>query len=318
MTRQLSRLILVFLTFNLSIGLAGYCHAQAKPKKGRKKIEAPPVERVLLETKDGVELQADWFGGVGGKETLPVILIHDWDSDRTALRPLAEYLQTKHGHAVICPDLRGHGESLYAKGYDKELDRSRFKKTEFASMFEDIDQCRRFLQEKNDEEELNLDMLVVLACGKMNMHAASWCISDWQWGRVGGIKQGKNVKTLIMVSPVKRFKNGHPNQIIKDQLFSGKGRSLPTLVVWGNDEPAVADAKSIYEEMKKARDEPKYTDDDERWQNQKLFRSVYKSSESSEELLKEQGTALFKTIALMIEKKVLLQKELLPWQKRSE
>ena len=293
-------------------------HGQSNQKKGRQKIEVPPVQRVLLETKDGVELQADWFGGAGEKEALPIIMVHDWDSDRSALRPLAEFLQTKHGHAVIVPDLRGHGESLNVKGVEKELDRSRFKKADVASMIEDIDSCRRFLQAKNDEGELNLDMLVVVACGKMNLHAAGWCINDWNWPPVGGIKQGQNVKTLIMISPVKRFKGVQLNQIIKDPLFSSRVSSLPTLVIWGRDEKSAVDAESIYNSMKKSRSEEKYENVDERWEKQRLFRVVYDSSETAEELLKEQGTKLFNNIALLIEKKVVAKKGQLAWQKRSD
>ena len=318
MTRQFSRHIIVFSVFCLICGLTNSTFAQSNKKRSRKKVEVPPLQRVLLETKDGVELQADWFGSSGGKEALPVILLHDWDSDRSALRPLAEYLQTKQGYAVIVPDLRGHGESLNVKGSVEELDRKRFRKAQVASMVEDIDTCRRFLQDKNDEGELNLDMLVVLACGKTNMHAAAWCISDWNWPPVGGIKQGQNVKTLIMVSPVKRFKGGQLTQIIKDPLFSGKGTSLPTLVVWGVDEKAADDAENIYEVMKKNRSEPSYNDPDERWEKKRLFRVNYDSVETAENLLREQGTKLFETIALLIDKKVMSQKDKLTWQKRSD
>ena len=317
MTRQFSRLIIAFSFFALVCSFAIPSFAQSRPRKKSKKREIQPLKRILLETKDGVELQADWLAGEGTKETLPVILVHDWDSDRAALRPLAEYLQKNHGHSVIVPDLRGHGESLNVKGSEKELDRKRFKKNQIGSMVQDIDSCRRYLQGKNDEGELNLDMLVVLACGKSNWHAADWCIGDWQWAPVGGIKQGQNVKTLIMLSPVKRFKGLQLTKTIKNQLFASKSNSLPTLVVWGASERAAVDSESIYETMKKSRSEPVYNDEDERWEKQSLFHASYNSSESAERLLRQQGTGLFKTIALFIDKKVVAQKAQLTWQNRS-
>lgn len=317
MTRQFSHLIIAFSFFALIFSIANPTFAQSKARKKTKKPDLPPLKRILLETKDGVELQADWLAGEGTKETLPIILVHDWDSDRVALRPLAEYLQKKHRHAVIVPDLRGHGESLNVKGSDKELDRTRFKKNQIGSMAQDIDSCRRFLQTKNDEGELNLDMLVVLACGKSNAFAAAWCIGDWQWPPVGGIKQGQNVKTLIMLSPAKRFKGMQLSKIIKDQLFSSKTSSLPTLVIWGVNEQDAADSQSIYETMKKNRSEPEYDDDAVRWENKRLFHANYDSAETSEALLRQQGMGLFKTIALFIEKKVVAQKAQLTWQNRS-
>ena len=322
MKRQFSGPITLFCLLMLLFGTENAAFSQSDPqktgtRKAATKIKVPPRKRVLIDTTDGVELQADWFGGDGGKEALPVILIHDFDGDRSALRPLAEYLQTRHGHAVIVPDLRGHGESLNVKGLDEELDRSRFKKNQIASIVKDIDACRKFLQAKNDEGELNLDMLVVVACGKTNLHAAQWCIEDWSWPPVGGVKQGQNVKTLIMVSPVKRFKSMQFNPIIRNPLFSGKGASLPTLVMWGAEEVGAEQSKSIYDTMRKGRSEPRYEDPDERWEKKRLFRATYDSTASSEELLREQGTELYKTIALVIDKKVVAQKSQLTWQSRS-
>jgi len=310
--------IISFSCFVLVFGLSHSSLAQTggDPKSGSK-IKVPPKKQVLIETKDRVEIQADWFGGDGGKAALPIILVHDWNSERSALIPLAEYLQTEHGYAVIVPDLRGHGESLNVKGMTEELQRDRFRKAEIVSMVADIDACRKFLEEKNDEGELNLDMLVVIAFGKMNLHAAGWCIEDWSWPPVAGIKQGQNVKALIMISPVKRFKGLQSSEITKNPLFASNTASLPTLIVWGAKHPMAKDSESILNAMQKGRSEPKYDDPDEQWEKQRLFWITYDSAESSEALLKEQQAGLFKSIALFIDKKVLAQKSQLPWQKRT-
>jgi len=56
--------------------------------------------------RDGVRLSFDQVDGVGR----PVVLIHGWCCDRSYLAPQAEHFAAG-GHAVLAPDLRGHGAS---------------------------------------------------------------------------------------------------------------------------------------------------------------------------------------------------------------
>lgn len=104
---------------------------QANPATA-KQSKFPKPEIVELETKDGVKLTCTWFPPEGagkpakpdgkataptaqptsgGKTTAPFILLHDWDRSRTDLLNFGRFLQVA-GHAVIVPDLRGHGDSL--------------------------------------------------------------------------------------------------------------------------------------------------------------------------------------------------------------
>ncbi len=304
--------------FFLAVTLLAVSDASAQLTAKPKKIDVPAPERVLIETKDNVELQAEWFGGASGKEAVPIMLIHDWDGNRTDLLPLAEFLQKEHGHAVIVPDLRGHGESMTVKGIDEELNRTKFKKPELASMLEDFESCRRFLQQKNDAGELNLDMLVVIACGKMSIHAANWCIMDWRWGPIGGVKQGRNVKALILISPVKRFKSLDISASLKAPLFASKESALPLLLVWGDGhEASSADGEFIYNALQKSRSIPdEFPDQETRWAQQTLFRAFYRSAEADADLLRELSTQIYPDLALFIEKKVIANKEDFLWQIR--
>ncbi len=302
-------LLAVLVSSNLVVG-----QDETMPEQPK----VPEPERVLMETRDGVELHADWYGGAGGKEAVPVILLHDWDSDRSKLLPLAAYLQKQRQYAVLVPDLRGHGESLTVKGSDDELQRSRFKKIELASMWQDIESCRRFLQEKNDAGELNLSLLVVLACGKTGIHATNWCVTDWSWPRIGGVKQGQNVKALILISPRRRFKSLKLNDSLKSVLLAGRDEALPVLLVWGDKHaPADKDGSFIYETLAESRDQPEEFDDvDDQWQRQNLFRVVYDSDREAERLLEEKSSMLFPDVALFIEKKVADRNEDFPWESR--
>jgi pimeloyl-ACP methyl ester carboxylesterase len=55
--------------------------------------------------RDGVEL----FYAEAGTGEPPVLLVHGWTCDHTAMAPLFTYF--RRSHRVITVDLRGHGES---------------------------------------------------------------------------------------------------------------------------------------------------------------------------------------------------------------
>ena len=190
-------------TMNLKFGLSviglliglgtGQAFAQNNPQ------ETPPApEQVALETKDGVQLSATWYAGVNKKESIPVIMLHDWDGNRKQFSGLATYLQSI-GHSIIVPDLRGHGESLRVKASDMTLDREKFNRNAIAAMGEDIEACKRFLLKKNNGGELNIEFLTVVAAGQSAVLASQWAVKDWSWPVVAGRKQGQDVKALVLL-----------------------------------------------------------------------------------------------------------------------
>ena len=308
-------LTLIFTSFLLFVDL-DWTMGQDK----KKKRPLPAAERILLESKDGVELRAQWFGGVNGKKTLPIILVHDWDSDRSTLSNFAARLQKDLEAAVIVPDLRGHGESMTVKGGEDELDRNRFKKNQLLTFVNDIDACRRFLQTKNDEGELNLDLLTVIACGKSSVHGVNWCIEDWSWQSVGGVKQGQNVKALVMVSPRKKFKSVSISQSLKAPLYARGSDGIAVLVVYGEGDPGSAkDGATIHDGLKKSRKEPtEYSSADERNERQTVYEMVLPTNATSTDLVNENSDKMINALKLFLELKVLAKKDDYAWQSRAE
>jgi len=72
--------------------------------------EIPPPKQLVRSTPDGVQLSITYFPGLKGKDSIPVVLLHMYRGSGTEFKTLAPYLQ-RLGHAVIVPDLRGHGGS---------------------------------------------------------------------------------------------------------------------------------------------------------------------------------------------------------------
>ena len=253
-----------FLTSVLTLALP----AQDPPKVGqdtkkssKKKDdqELPELETLTLQTKDGVQLNVQFLASTKGKNAPAIILIHDWEhssKDFMAEDGIAYDFQKK-GFAVIAPDLRGHGKSLSVVNDDKEIDLKKFKKADFASMMEDLETCKRYLLEQNNEGKLNIELLSILACGKTSVLAMEWAIQDWRWPPHKGVKQGQDVKSLILLSPEKSWKGLSITKSMKASVISGKdGKALPLFVLTGDANDSLKrQTKEIENTLKRTRGE---------------------------------------------------------------
>lgn len=250
--------------------------SRPKPQSSTaKKSKFPDPEVVELETKDGVKLTCTWFPpegagkpatpdgksaapvaqpSPGGKTTAPFILLHDWDRSRTDLLNMGRFLQVA-GHGVIVPDLRGHGDSLTIEGSDRPIDRDRIRKKDLPNVLGDIEACKKFLMRKNDEGVVNIDLLNMAAVGQTAILAMQWAVSDWSWAPVGSIKQGQDVKSLILIAPKQKIKGVSAKSFFKHPLFvGGPADPLPLLVLYSESHAeSVEDSNKIYEGIEKGR-----------------------------------------------------------------
>ncbi len=193
-------------------------------------------QNVKLTAKDKFELAAIYFAGVHGKNTPPIILLHDVFGAGEDLTELANFLQRTFGYAVLVPDLRGHGNSK--KTGSIEIDSAKIGREEFTAMALDIEACKKFLIARNDDGELNIDMLTVVAVGKSCVTAVNWAMADWSYPVLAGLRQGQDVKALVLVSPEQAFKGIRMTNAIKTGLFTGKDveKPLRILLAAGTDD----------------------------------------------------------------------------------
>jgi alpha-beta hydrolase superfamily lysophospholipase len=216
---------------------------------------------VTLETKDGVSLRATYYGGFNKKETVPVILIHGWEGARGEYDTLAKGLQQK-GHAIIAPDLRGHGQSLvqkHADGTIKELDPEKFRQAELDAMVLDIEACKKFLMEKNNQGELNINALCVVGADFGTILALRWSALDLTAPPLLAFKQGQDVKALVLLTPMQSFKG----LTIRDALSVPALKSeLSMMIVAGKqDNKGTSEAKRLHTSLQSFH--PKVKDDPE-------------------------------------------------------
>jgi len=188
----------------LLIGLGGWGYAAEDPKDAKNGAEEPPEPIVVpLETRDGVHLKATYYAGTKGNKTVPIVILHQWKGNRGEYKDLALALQKK-GHAVLVPDLRGHGEStVQVRGRQKiELSSARISKNDLQLMIrEDMEAVRDFLFERNNEDELNLNKLGLIGVEMGSVVAANWAWYDWNRDPLTTYQNGRDVKALMLVSP---------------------------------------------------------------------------------------------------------------------
>lgn len=282
-------------------------------KQASQEEEIGSPEVVSLTTKDSVLLRCDYYPGVKSKTTVPFILLHDWGGNRKNLKAFADYLHQTYKHSIIVPDMRGHGESLSVNGSDKPLDLKRFKRNDMDSMRLDIERCKKFLMEKNNLGELNIEMLTVVSVGKMAVQAVQWSVEDWQWEPIGGVKQGKDVKAVMMISPQRKLKGLSMSQSLKTSLFTGKGsKPLAVYLTWADeDETAAREGRAITASLSKSRSQlgiPMFQS-----------RAPYKTDLTATGLVSDpKHSIVFKDVQAFVEDTLVKNKDFMPWQNRAK
>jgi pimeloyl-ACP methyl ester carboxylesterase len=250
--------------------LAGELFAQAQPKpappkpappkpatprpapRGAKKDDANEPKPVTLETKDGVSLKAVYYPGKGGKETVPVIMLHGWEERGVVWEPLAVYFQRTLGHSVIVPDLRGHGQSLTqtAGARARQLKPDDLTPVDMDAMAWDVHACKKYLQEENNKGELNIEMLTVIGAEYGALVALKFAALDWSWPALTTGKQGQDVKAIAMLTPIDRFKRVSAAEAIQSLRPPILGGRFSTLIIAGQqDRGGISDAKRLHKQM---------------------------------------------------------------------
>ena len=318
-SKHLKLLFLTILFGSFSV----LAFAQEKEKKTEEEPELPPAEVVTVKTEDGVSLKCEWYPGTNGKLTIPVILIHDWGNDRRGMLPLAARLQAQHGYAVLVPDLRGHGQSVKHVNRDEPLDHTEFKKAQIASVVNDIEACRRFFMEKNNNAELNVEMLSLVASHHSCVHALNWAVMDWSWEPLpDGTKQGQYVKAIVMLSPVRRFKSMNMSPALKTPVISGRGMQRPPTIAifWGSeDATSNREAKALHTTLAKSRVDPNDFPKEDRWIHQDLFQISYSTESVGEDLLSDNASSkLANSVGVLLQRKMVDQAEDYRWQDHSK
>ncbi len=250
--------ICVFMTSALGLSVLP---SQAQPT-GRN-VRAPAPVDVVLTTKDNVSLGATYYRSTLGKEAVPIVLIHDYKESRTVFNILARELQSPtdsrfDSHAVLTIDMRGHGSSTTAvdqSGRTVTIDPSRFKPVDYEAMVGfDMEAVRKFLVDKNDAQELNLNKLCLIGTGMGANIAIVWSALDWAAPPLAQRKQGQDVKAIVLVSPIWRQKGLPLVDALKQPDLLQK---VSVMLVYGSeDSRSSKDAQNVFKNFERYHPDP--------------------------------------------------------------
>ncbi|MEZ6102599.1 MAG: alpha/beta fold hydrolase [Pirellulaceae bacterium] len=312
--RRSPRVIVAIL---LSLVLPAF-HALAQSDvSGETAKKIPEPLDVSLPTKDGVRISCRFYPGTNGKKTVPIIIVHGWDETGAMYEPLALWLQKNYGHAVLVPDLRGHGEStnLVAPNGDVvELDRSRMNNADLVNMVRfDLEAVKRFLMEQNNKEELNIELLCVIGSEMGAVVGMNWVSLDWSWPPLPTFKQGQDVKAFVLISPPPSYHG----MDIHAALDHPQVRKLSAMIVVGENDSAkaVASARRIHSALSPYHlTDPK--DEEEKIKNQDLFFFRLDTSLQGSKAVNAPGLHVPERIGYFIKWRLVDREHIFPWTLR--
>jgi hypothetical protein len=299
---------------------------RAVPKRATTKPAIPKPENLPLTTRDGVLLHCTYYPGgyvqktpkeavrIPGKEVVPIIMLHGWEGRRRErdLDRTASWLQRTAGHAVVVPDLRGHGDSVLQRvpgGREEKISLSRMRSRDLYAMQADVEAVKKFLLDKNNAGELNIEMLCVIGADMGAIVATNWAAYDWSRPQLPSFKQGRDVKALVLLSPRKSFKAMTLNAAIKHQIIRS---TMPVMIVAGSgDRKQHSEAKSIYAQLERSRKpQPREVED------RTLFFVEPDTTLSGTKLLTPSGLKVYQLIGRFIDWRLVSNKDELTWKER--
>ncbi len=294
----------------------------ATPPKEKEEVKPPPAESSYLRTKDGWSIYCTYFGpmeGVrSGKEVVPVILLHGWEGQGAEYGRFAILLQSI-GCAVAVPDLRGHGRSTSCRRpdrrtgelVDEEIKVDDLNSQDLAGLILDVEAVKKMLMERHNKAELNIEMLCVGGADVGAIVALNWAAMDWSWPVTPSLKQGQDVKGLILLSPKLTFKGLNATKALAHPAVDTR---LSVMVAVGNeDRRANSDARRIYNKIESGRET--YKDPAEKLRKQTFFFCEAPTSLQGTRLLDPQ-LPVYRWIGRFLELRFFDKAEQFPWAER--
>lgn len=253
----------------MTAAMAAVCTADvARAQSTQRPARPPRPETVTLNTKDFVPLEATYFASTREKKATPVVLLHDYKDTRKVFAEFAQRLQRPEStdgvehesFAVLTVDLRGHGDStkqVFPNGRERELDAARLTTDDLLAMIRfDMEAVRRYLLEKNDEGELNLNKLCLIGVGMGASIATNWAARDWSAPALPTGKQGQDVKALVLVSPRWKYRGVTIQQALRHRDVRSQ---LAILLLYGKkDADTTGDVRRIYRQLDRFHPEPRH------------------------------------------------------------
>jgi pimeloyl-ACP methyl ester carboxylesterase len=227
----------------------------AQTKEGSAK--APEPQQITLTTGDGLVLHGTYYKSTLGKNAAVIVLLHGKDGNRflwSGDNGFAKTLQAA-GYAVLCVDLRLHGESQPAGGVggktaNQQKDKKNSKKGggEFprgvyeAMVLQDMEAIKQYVYEEHKEGNLNMNKMAIVGADFGALVAANYALVDWKKephpDNQPGYEtpRGQDVRALVFISPPLTVPGLQMSKTLTELRNPAWGISM--LVCVGKDDPS--------------------------------------------------------------------------------
>ncbi|MBS0201855.1 MAG: alpha/beta fold hydrolase [Planctomycetes bacterium] len=202
----------------------------------------PTATDITLTTKDNQDIKITYFKSAAGQEAPVVILLHGKGGNRLVWKSFAERLQ-KVDFAVITVDLRGHGESSGGDGVGTSTGSSKKsdsgpKRAEYLGMVGgDLEAVKKFLYEENQNKQLNMNKLGIVAADMSAPVAIAFADLDWEktpYDDAPTLAQrtprGQDVQAVALLSP----EGNAPGLLTTKSLAILRNLKIPFLISVGS------------------------------------------------------------------------------------
>jgi hypothetical protein len=257
--------------------------AAASPAQTPQPDDKTPI---TFDSADHVRLSGTFYKGSKGIESPAVMMIHRFNSDRTAKgwESLATHLRDKLNCSVLTFDLRGHGGSKsvntnfwnfehnkngirggHAAKTKSEILASEFKPTYWPILLNDMAAARYYLDQQNDAQTCNASSIIVIAAQESAGLAIGWTCHEWDRRIVPsgtslltvtptGHVPGEDIACGVWLGPAARG----GSVTFKDADWISKNskvrESTPMFFLYGKDDPNASMVASVYAALRKPPD----------------------------------------------------------------
>jgi hypothetical protein len=214
-------------------------------------------------------------------------------------------LQENYGHAVLVPDLRAHGDSIDVVGSKLKLNVNQLNPAHYERMIsDDLEACKKFLMGKNNAGQLNIDKLCMVGAEMGSVIALNWAMRDWHARQLVGLRQGQDVKALVLISPEWTIERSRTNMNLpsQDELLH---KNISLYIVHGTKDQR--DANRLYDAVERFHTT--------KGEDQSLFKGAIETPLSGTKMLTVPQLGVDRRIALFIKARVAEKN--IPWRDRS-
>ena len=177
----------------------------------------------------------------------------------------------------------------------------------------DMETIKNFLIKKNNDAELNIEQLCLVAVEEACLIALNWCLQDWSWPQLPGYKQGQDVKAFTLISPVSSFRGFTARNALRNPIVA---RNLSAMIIYGRqNRKAAKAARLIYNPLKKFH-QTEFINKQEMMENLDLFERPLDTTLQGIKLLSIPDLQVDSQIGLFIDLRLVQKAENFPWGER--